>query len=97
MPDGVTSIGRYAFFSCTGLTSITIPDKVTSIEACAFFNCSSLKEVYCKPTIPPTGAQIMFSNNASGRKIYVPTDSVEAYKGASEWSEYSYSIVGYNF
>ena len=97
IPDKVTSIGEFAFYVCTGLTSITIPDKVTSIGQGAFSNCSSLKEVYCKPIAPPVGAPSMFSINASGRQIYVPTDSVEAYKGASEWSTYATKIVGYNF
>ena len=39
----------------------------------------------------------MFYNNASGRKIYVPTESVEAYKAAKYWSDYATSIVGYDF
>jgi 3-dehydroquinate dehydratase len=39
----------------------------------------------------------MFYNNASGRKIYVPTASVEAYKAASYWSSYASYIVGYDF
>ena len=36
--DGVTSIGNFAFYNCTSLTSITIPDSVTSIELAAFNN-----------------------------------------------------------
>ena len=37
IPDSVTSIGSYAFYECTGLTSITIPDSVTSIGDDAFY------------------------------------------------------------
>ncbi len=42
IPDGVTSIGDFAFSYCTGLTSITIPGSVTSIGILAFLACSSL-------------------------------------------------------
>ena len=39
----------------------------------------------------------MFYANATGRKIYVPMESVEAYKSAYGWSDYADSIVGYDF
>ena len=39
----------------------------------------------------------MFLNNASGRKIYVPTASVSAYKAKQYWSDYADYIEGYNF
>ena len=97
IPDSVTSIGNYAFYICYSLTSVTIGNGVTSIGEDAFWGCSSLAEVYCKPTTPPTGNTRMFINNASGRKIYVPNESVEAYKSTDGWSWYVDDIVGYDF
>ena len=93
IPDSVTSIRWYAFYECTQLRSVTIGNSVTSIGSYAFYNCTSLKEVYCKPTTPPTGGSQMFYNNASGIKIYVPRNSVEAYKSAEHWV----AIEGYDF
>ena len=48
LPDGLTSIGGYAFRDCTDLTSVTIPNSVTSIGRYAFTGCSGLTSV----TIP---------------------------------------------
>lgn len=48
IPDGVTSIGDFAFFGCPALTSVTIPNSVTSIEDYAFSDCTALTSV----TIP---------------------------------------------
>ncbi|MBO7264266.1 MAG: leucine-rich repeat protein [Alistipes sp.] len=97
IPDSVTTIGEWAFYDCRSLTSVTIGDSVTTIGYEAFCNCKSLTSVYCKATTPPAGNYNMFSYNASGRKIYVPTESVEAYKSASGWSDYASDIVGYDF
>ena len=97
IPDSVTSIANRSFSSCYNLTSITIPDKVISIGSSAFFNCSSLTNVYCKPTTPPAGDYLIFGYISSDRKIYVPMQSVSAYKSANNWSDYADEIVGYNF
>jgi hypothetical protein len=40
--DGVTRIGNGAFFSYSGITSVTIPNSVTSIGSTAFANCTGL-------------------------------------------------------
>ena len=54
IPEGVKTIGRYAFYNCTSLESVTIPSTVTSIEDSAFQGCSKLKSV----TIP-SGVKII--------------------------------------
>ncbi len=54
IPEGVKTIGRYAFYNCTSLESVTIPSTVTSIEDSAFQGCSNLKSV----TIP-SGVKII--------------------------------------
>ena len=97
IPDSVTSIGDDAFYNCDSLTSVTIGNGVTSIGDDAFYSCGSLTIVYCKPITPPTGSSYMFGYNVSGGTIYVPRNSVSAYKSASGWSYYASDIVGYDF
>ena len=48
LPDGLISIGEWAFYNCSKLTNITLPDSLTSIGKYAFESCSSLTNV----TIP---------------------------------------------
>lgn len=45
IPDGVTSVGFYAFRDCENLTSVVIPDGVTSIGFRAFKGCKNLASV----------------------------------------------------
>ncbi len=48
LPEGLTSIGGYAFRGCTSLTDITIPYGVTAIGYDAFYGCTGVTNV----TIP---------------------------------------------
>ena len=47
---GSSNIYNYAFYGCTGLTSITIPNSVTSIGYGMFSNCSKLTSINFKGT-----------------------------------------------
>ena len=97
LPEGLTTIGYCAFDDCDSLISVTIPSSVTCIDS-AFYSCSNLKYVYCKPTTPPTLVDSnAFDYNASGRKIYVPVGSGDAYKKATNWSVYKSYIYEKEF
>ena len=48
IPNSVTSIGEYAFYHCSELTSVTIPNSITSIDKASFYGCEGLTSV----TIP---------------------------------------------
>lgn len=95
LPESITKIGESAFVNCSVLKTITIPEGVTEIGMLAFDYCSALTTIYCKPSTPPTIYNWSFGEEVSGRKIYVPRASVEAYKNS--WISYADAIVGYDF
>ena len=67
----VTSIGNYAFYYCSKLTSVTIPNSVTSIGGWAFEGCSGLTSV----TIPNSVTSIelgTFSGCSGLTSINIP-------------------------
>ncbi len=51
IPEGVTSIGQYAFAGCTSLTNVTIPGTITSIGSGAFYNCAGLTSIIIPGTV----------------------------------------------
>ncbi|MBR0240387.1 MAG: leucine-rich repeat protein, partial [Bacteroidales bacterium] len=93
IPEGVASIGERAFYVCSSLTSVVIPDSVTSIGPRAFAYCTTLSKIECKSQTPPTAGKDMFEDT-NNCPIYVPNESVEAYKAAPGWSDYADRIFG---
>ena len=89
IPNSVTSIGDYAFMACNSLTSVTIPSGVTSIGDKAFNPCDRLTSVIIHATTPPTLEGNPFVKLYNTLKIYVPSESVDVYKSASTWGDYT--------
>lgn len=90
IPDGITDIGKQAFYYNYSVTSVVIPSSVTNIGTQAFGYCYGMGEYHFKPTTPPTLAHInAFIGRPSDCIIYVPQGSLNAYKTATNWSQYS--------
>ena len=135
IPNGVTSIGDYAFYDCDGLATITIPNSVTSIGSSVFAHCDGLKQVtlpnklasiegqtfyscdllaeitipnsvesigdyafgYCEALtdmtvmaiVPPTVESGAFEEVKRDIPVYVPAESLEAYKAAEGWNGFN--------
>ena len=51
LPSYITKINQYAFYNCTGLTSVTIGNSVTSIGNEAFSGCTGLTSITFNGTI----------------------------------------------
>lgn len=100
IPDSVTTIDYDAFRSCANLRAVTIGSGVKTMGQGVFSSCSKLENVNCKPITPPS-VENKYSNIFYGctslLNIYVPTNSVNAYKSAENWSEYKDKIVGTTF
>ena len=89
IPNSVEVIGEGAFYRCRALTSIVIPAGVTTIETLAFHYCKALKFVTCEAVNPPalSGSVFMFTP-ITDATLYVPAESLEAYKAAMEWKDF---------
>ncbi|MCQ2341879.1 MAG: leucine-rich repeat protein [Paludibacteraceae bacterium] len=87
--NSVKTIGDYAFLGCDGLTSITIPNSVTTIGKGVFSGCTTgLISITCYATNPPTCCY-SFNGVDMSIPVYVPAQSVDAYKQAEEWKEFT--------
>ena len=58
--NGVTNVGKYAFYGCTGLTSITIPNSVKSIGEGAFKGCTGLTSITIGNGVTSVGEEAFY-------------------------------------
>ena len=100
----VTSIGEWAFFDCSGLTSVTIGSEVKRIGINAFLDCTSLRNFYCYATMPPYAITNGYYYEdldyydeyypfdleyiKANTTLYVPESSIERYKAIMPWRSF---------
>ncbi len=85
IPNGVTTIGDYAFYDCRGLMSVTIPNSVISNGEKTFLGCTNLTSVIMTSLIPTyISINTLPSSNIL---VYVPNEALEMYRNSS-WSQF---------
>ena len=85
------------FRNCLNLKTLYLPKTVTQIGEGAFENCDNLANIFIAATIPPSLSVDAFNIISDVLIIYVPMESVDAYKSAEGWSQYADQIVGFDF
>ena len=97
IPNSVTSIEDWAFYNWSANNQpLVIPDSVTSIGHSAFGNWSSVPYVEIKAITPPTLASYTAFYNKNNAPIYVPDESVDDYKTATNWVNLASRIFSIN-
>ena len=89
IPNSLKIIGNQAFYYCSGLTDIIIPGSVTNIKLGAFYGCSGLTEMTVKIISPIVVFDICFQGVDRTIPVYVPQGSLQAYKNANVWKEFT--------
>ena len=92
IPNDVTEINDYAFSDCTGLSSIEIPASVEIINDYAFKGCFNLEYITVLAETPPIisiYSENCFNGVPSTIPVYVPYQSVSAYKNATGWNHFT--------
>lgn len=102
IPNSVTEIGRYGFSDCWSLETVILGSGLTSVYTSSFRNCYNLRSITNLATTPPYTNDDTFNQgdvknvfkNTPIEAIYVPCNSLEAYKEAFEWANYGTKIIG---
>lgn len=85
--SGLTDLGAFTFQGCKNMKDITIPETITRFGSGTFKNCSGLTAMTFEGVTPPllgntSGTNASLGDTAYTFPIYVPCQSLDAYKTA---------------
>ena len=82
----ITSTQFQMFASCTSLRCAILPSTLEKLSTGTFAGCTAMQAIICNAVTPPSVEHANALNNSNSCPIYVPSESVEAYKAANMWS-----------
>ena len=86
--EGITTLG-YQAFAQTKLDNITLPSTLTTMGGSELSDTTTPRWAKCLATTPPNGCNAWSFKNGGTYPIYVPDASLDTYKAASGWSNFS--------
>ncbi|MBR5715382.1 MAG: leucine-rich repeat protein [Bacteroidales bacterium] len=89
LPSTIRSLEPGAFYDCRRLRSVTLPDSLDRIGDYCFHHCDSLLEVRNLSPEPQHITNVFRDTLGLKRTLYVPRQSVELYRRAPYWREFS--------
>ena len=94
LSEGLLNIGAHAFNSCTALITFEFPSSIKSIGMSVLQSSKGLTSITVKAVeVPTSGGVAMFDTYGGDCPIYVPEESIDAYKSAPYWSGYASRIM----
>ena len=84
IPDSLQNIPLLCFGGCTKLTTVVLPKNIKMLAENCFSGCTALTSFTLLNPTPPTLRSNALSNT-NNCPIYVPAESVNAYKTATNW------------
>ena len=87
-----TQIPAQLFANCENLEEVYLGAKVVKINDYVFSNCNKLKKLTIMSEIPPEVGSSGFLDNVYNHSlevIYIPSGSIEKYKNARYWNNFS--------
>ena len=88
LPEGIVNIEANGFFQCNNLKTLILPSTLRGVAGSAFRYINNLELLKINAVNPPVIQSSTFSQSTIQR-IVVPIGSLEAYKGATNWSGFA--------
>ena len=90
IPNNLRIINPYAFAECVKLKSLNLSICLTHIGDGAFDRCDNLTKITTQALYPPYLAEDAFSSTVyTNAVLYVPKESINSYKNADGWKQFS--------
>ena len=89
MSDAETTVYDKEFYGCNNLKNVSFGKGLESIGADVFYDCVNVMQISCDAELPPSCSTNLFDPiNKWECKLFVPKNSIDAYKKADGWKEF---------